>query len=257
MSNKVLLFVLMSFSVSVASAQRFFIGVDGGYYGKYIINQNNYGQREMDYDASSSFVPTYGIQAGVSFNDSRLSLMTSLNFIEAGQGYKDSYASPSPFTLEKNLKLKYMQIPVILRFSTLNSERKVGVYGEIGVYAGLLSKVDMDLKVSDLERSFAYFHSFAYPYVNAESNAKLISQVNEDGTVDYKTLYNSTDFGGLLGFGVNGWIGDHIMWEAGIRLHCSISDINAEKWRLKNPDNEYKASRNAYGGLNVGIKYVF
>lgn len=254
MKSKLLLFSVITFMTLQLQAQtQFFAGINGGYVAKAIINQNNYGQSEMDY--VQGYSPVFGLTLGVDLGNKHL-VRLEPQLLSIGQPYEDQIGSTM---LNKDVQLDYIHIPLtytlVVNGGSKGENQGVNFFITAGFYAGILNDASMDLSINDQTASLFQFSTVGGGNPNT---AALVALLPGDGNVaDYKEMYNSTDFGGIFGFGVQGFITEKLKFSAEIRTGASLGDINAETWRLNNKDGLYEPSRNLYGGLLLGLSYYF
>ena len=97
--------------ISSASGQKdkhFEIGFQGGYGSVWIINQNNYGLAEMDYEYT--WGGGYNFQAGYNFTEN-IGLFSEVGILNQGQKYKDDGAGHTE--IQRDVQLKYLNAPII------------------------------------------------------------------------------------------------------------------------------------------------
>lgn len=254
MKTKLLfLFICTIFSLQMQAQTQFFAGVNGGYVAKAIINQNNYGQSEMDY--LQGYSPIYGLTLGLDLSNQHL-IRLEPQLLSIGQPYDDQIAGA---TLNKEVKLDYIHIPLTYTY-VVNGGKKgenqgVNFFITLGVYAGILNDASMDLSINNQTASFLEFSTFGGGNPNTATLTTLLQ--GSLNPTDYKELYNSVDFGGNFGFGIQAFLTEKLKLSLELRTGVSLGDINAEAWRLNNKDGNYGASRNLYGGLLLGLSYYF
>jgi hypothetical protein len=254
MKTKLLLFLVGTILAGQLEAQtQFFAGLNGGYVAKAIINQNNYGQSEMDY--VQGYSPIFGLTLGVDLSNKHL-VRLEPQLLSVGQPYEDQANGVSS---NKDVKLDYIHIPLTYTFvvngGSKGENQGVNFFITAGLYAGILNDASMDLTINGQAASLFQFSTIGGGNPNT---AALVTLLPGDGNpADYKELYNSTDFGGIFGFGVQAFLSEKLKLSVEIRTGASLGDINSETWRLNNKDGLYEPSRNLYGGLLLGLSYYF
>ncbi len=242
--------VLTGFSFKAFSQNKIYAGVNGTLAAPVIINQNNYGQRELPYEVF--LAANFGVQVGfeTSLNSA---VQVEINYTGNGQSYAGSYSGGS---LKKDLRLQYLQVPVWYKFNFKKDTAEVRSgskwYGAAGVFAGFLLGADMTLSSGNSETDF---YSFSFKDNDNINTADLNRLLPQRGNPDYKELFNSFDFGVGLALGVDIFLSPKAKLNVELRGLMGIPDINAEEWQLPNRANEYGASRTFNGGLNVGINF--
>ncbi len=238
------------FAYKTSAQNKIYAGLNGTLAAPVIINQNNYGQRELPYEVF--LAANYGLQVGfeTSLNSA---IQIELNYTSNGQSYSGSYTGGS---LSKDLRLQYLQIPVWYKFNFRKdtSEIRSGskFYGAAGLFAGFLLNADMTLLSGNSETDF---YSFSFKDNDNINTADLNRLLPQGGNPDYNELFNNFDFGVGLALGVDIYLSPRVKLNVELRGLIGIPDINAEDWQLPNRANEYGASRTFNGGLNVGINF--
>lgn len=240
-------------SLQIHAQTQFFAGINGGYVAKAIINQNNYGQNEMDY--VQGYSPLFGLTLGVDLDNKHL-VRLEPQLLSIGQPYEDQIGGSA---FNKDVRLDYIHIPLTYTFvvngGSKGENQGVNFFITAGLYAGILNDASMDLSINNQTATLFQFSTSGGGNPNT---AALVSLLPGNGNpADYKELYNSTDFGGIFGLGVQAFLTEKLKLSLEIRTGASLGDINAEAWRLNNKDGNYEASRNLYGGLLLGLSYYF
>jgi len=229
-----------------------FTGPVAGYHGKAIINQNQYGQRGLDYVYAGDF--HYGLALGLDINNKHIFQLEGI-ITSGGQGYSNSFDG---FTLDRNVNISYVQIPLTYRFVTgrngKDTNKGTNFHILFGGYLGLLQGVEMDQQINGMESNFYDF--VTYNLVNRNLmglNQRIPDRMNPD----YNTMFTENDWGGLIGFGMQSFLTTHLKLIVELRAGASLQDINAENWRFLNRNGDYRASRNLFAGLTTGVFYYF
>jgi hypothetical protein len=250
-----LIFIASSFMLSaqigIQKKKSPYIGVAGALNLKVIANQNNYGYNELDY----AFAPGYygGFVFGVDVGN-RFALQIEFNFANAGQSYKDVISGNEN---EKEVDLSYFQIPILYkRFMGQND-----IYSEFdgllenfywlgGIQLGFLNSADVTWTTNGQEADFLSF-------INQHGRNPHISALQQMGAPeDDKEYFQSLDISAIFGLGYQKYLTKQLFLNVELRGGIGILDMNRKEWRFENRDGIYQASRNAFGGLRVGIGVV-
>lgn len=243
---------------------KFFVGIEGAYNAHVIANQQNYGQRELDYDGVT-YKPAYGVKVGYNFNG-RSVVSIGAGFIQGGQKYfDDDYGNGDE--LKRTVQLKYLSIPITYRqiFSnTDNIYHGTKMYVEAGAQINLLQSAAVTHIVNGNDVTlleFATYDTGDGPFTNPHESV-IKENVEADGEPEEDAdLFEDTDIRGFIGLGVVIYLSENFSLDIGLQGGISVTDINDDDWRLKGLHagalHEYEPSRNAFGGLNVGLKYLF
>lgn len=237
--------ILIASAIVVSAQADLQIGLGAGLVGKVIGNQNNYGQRELDY--VNHFGSSFGLQAEVILGE-RHGILGGIFLQDAGQHYESTIAG---LRFNKQVDLKYLQIPLLYRFH-FGDEDGVRFFIGAGPYFGLLNSAEMNHQLNGVDVSFFQFVTADFNNANA---GEISKQVNTSGEPDYKSMYQGLDIGMIFNFGVKFPIGDNLQIAPQFRIGGSLTDINAEAWRYNNNKGEYDWSRNAFGAFMLAVNY--
>ena len=235
-----MIFILMLFySANVFCQRGTTVGVDGSFNSTWIAYPNAYGVEDFDNTKLKYYKPSYGddfsLSIGQNFVDV-LGIKAEIGYSTQNQDYDNSKANST-----RDLKLNYFQIPVMLRLSTHGQH--VMYHLMFGPQFGILSSAKQ---------------------TNVTDKGKDTTVTNYANVVVYKPgmnsitdRYNKLDILGVVDLGCDIYLTDKLLLNVGIRLHASFKDINSSDWQYQNsPGFSYSASRNLYGGINVGLTYA-
>jgi hypothetical protein len=243
-------------AVSVYGQSSFFGGVHAAYNSSAIITQQNYGQRDQAVDYKFSLA--YGVTLGMDFNNQHL-IQLDPTFQNLGMNY---IASPATQNMERDVEMNYIHLPLTYRYVVNggNNGLNKGTRFLIGAgpYVGILTGADIATRLNGNDVEHYDYLVFRTPGSNQNRNLARLNELIPDGkSPDFKTLYNSIDFGAVLNLGVQSFLTEQLKLTVEIRTGISLSDINAEDWRLPNFDGNYDPSKNLFVGLNLGLSYYF
>jgi hypothetical protein len=245
MKKIVFSFLFVATFTMVSAQADFQIGLGAGLVGKVIANQNNYGQRELDY--VNNFGASFGLQAEVILGE-RHGILGGIFLQDAGQHYESTI---SGLRFNKQVDLKYLQIPLLYRYH-FGDEDGVRFFIGAGPYFGFLSSAEMNHQLNNADVSF--FQLITADFSNANALA-IATQVNANGEPDYESMYQSLDLGLIFNFGVKIPLGDILQLAPQFRIGGSLTDINSDAWRYNNNKGEYELSRNAFGVFMMAVNY--
>lgn len=221
--KKLFLLICLGGLISPARAQKgLHVGVDGAANLTFIINQNNYGGREYNY------APTYhfagGISAGYNF-DHHFGFQAEAWTSHEGQNYAEDIANGIHY--KRAVDLYYTNVPILFKYSG-GAEYPTRFYLMFGPQFGFLRKATNTIDSSDKHTTFSVTDRFN------KTDLELVLDLGSDFTI-YHNFYAS----------------------AGIRFNYGLNDINAPAWHSKNFNGQYNPSGNSFGGVHIGIHYVF
>jgi opacity protein-like surface antigen len=235
--KKIILILSVFIAISnISNAQKgAHVGLQSNLNTVWIVNQNSYGGEEFDY--ALKLGGGVGLALGYNFSD-HLGLQLEVNTSSQGQKYESSKAQPT-FESTRDYSLKYITLPVLFKYTS--GEGVVKFYFQAGP-------------------QFSFLQDAQLTYGFAATDVVL------DGT----SRYSKTDIGAAFGLGANINVTPFLYINAGLNFFYSGNDINSSEktnevgtytdgtWRWPDQSKqEYKASHNATGGLNIGVHYLF
>ncbi len=240
----VVVFIIL-FSGYLANAQ-LYVGARAGIGLPAIINQNNYGQSELDYNISVK--PIGSILLGYNLSDDN-----EIQLRMAYRGTGQSYTGTAQSTMyDRTIRSSSLNIAVAYRFDLASPENVVQkIYFLIGPRLGLLLTAEQEFKINGSETDF-----LTYVLDRKNPNESKIVALGEPA--DHKDFFTSYDLGMFGGVGFENSINDQLYWNIEMIGSIGITDINSLNWKLPNREESlYESSYNIIGGLNVGITYYF
>lgn len=223
----------------VAQKQLYF-GLSGTGLSSVITNQNNYGlDFEMDYK------PTFGgsgnVNVGFDFNN-HVGIKLEIGFAKLGQKYADTHMiNDTNYEYTRNIKLNYLQIPLLFKYQSNGEVAKF--YMMVGPQFNLLLSASQVYLKQDLTYD---------DYMTVDN---LPVKIGEEKITD---RFNSLDIMARFDLGVDIHVASNLFVNVGLTMAYGLMDINNSNTQnpLNNPDYDYHASHNIYGGVNFGINYV-
>lgn len=233
------------------------IGAHGLLNASFILNQNSYGLEEYDYQ--QTFGAGAGLVLGYNVTD-HIGFQTELNLVKLGQNYQ---RSKTPVDYRK-YSLNYVAFPVLFKYTS--GEGMVRFYGQIGPQFMFLT--DASVKYLDSAENVQAVY-------NAPAPAGGFKPVATVSGALAKPRFNKSNVGLNFGLGANIHVLPSFYVNAGLSFYYGFSDINSDAattdplayyaggtgngtWQW--PDlslGKYEPSRNAYGGLDIGVHYIF
>lgn len=239
MKSKLFLFLFMAcITASQVSAQQdkhFEIGLQGGYGSVWIINQNNFGLREMDYEYT--WGGGYNFQAGYNFTEN-LGVFAEVGLLNQGQNYKDTWDNND---IKREVTLKYLNVPVFFKYTYGESRARFRLL--VGPQFSFLQKAEQEYLVDG-----EAFHSDI-----EDKEGKTF----DAGAKDITDRYNSSDISFVLDLGADIFLVENVFYlSAGVRMAYGLTDINADAYQLKNLEGNYDPSHNAAVNFMFGLHYI-
>ena len=220
-------FFLAGFS---ASAQKgFHLGLNATAVNTYLIDSKLYG--DVDYKPKFTLGPVIGVAAGNNFTDA-FGLQIEVNYARLGQQYEydDSLNQVAGLTTSSGkITLDYIQLPVL-----------------ITITGG-------DFKTR--------FSASAGPQFSFLANA-WNRKTDNGGAIESKSSFNSTDIGLAVNAGSDISLSDDLYLNLGLRFYYGFVQANDDLHVISpSPFPGSKQTEdhllNAYGGINVGLHYLF
>lgn len=265
MKNLVLsLFACTLFSVLQAQTGAH-LGVQGGFNSVWILNQNNYGFQELDYSRKFGFLA--GASFGYNFEET-IGMQVDLQYVTLGQDYfdlskdfcnidNDGDNKPDKVETFRYVDLSYLQIPVMFKYTSARKKKEViSIHLMAGPTFGVLTGADMLYEADTL----ALFNDTYFAIPGDSIDYMVPEFFQSTATETAKDYFTKLDIGLLFDFGLDIYLSDNLYVSPALRFYAGATDINAKATRERRPDIETTdytgASRNAFGGLTVGIHYM-
>ena len=248
---KYLTLTIFLFFQNINLQAQIFVGGDAAYFLSAIVNQNNYGASDLDYEFTGK--PAFGLSIGFA-GYNKHHVQTGIKLLRIGQNYSSEINS---ITHSKNIELNYVMIPLSYKMvfgDTETNSYATRAFFSIGGFVAFLNRAETTMIVDRDEVSFLDFHSSQNPSVDILTLTQLAGGSDLE---DDKDHFESIDFGVTLSIGVRTFLTDGLALNFELLCGYGLSDINAEKWRLKNSTGVYDASNNAFGGVQLGLHYYF
>ncbi|MDX1479624.1 MAG: hypothetical protein R3301_18055 [Saprospiraceae bacterium] len=215
-----------------------------------IVNQNNFGQKEMDYSVPIGFAGGLSLQYKI---NARSFIQAEFCYQEQGQWYKDQFNGKS---FRKRVALNYWTVPVMFKYMVSpNSAGYRGVniskpkwFVGGGLQYGKLARADIEWEINGLLTNFMTF------VTDGGNPNQAILEVN--GTpADEKEFYQETDIVFVASWGFHSHLNPIVTATVELRGGIGLTDINAEIWRLENRQGKYGSSHSTFLGIHAGIAF--
>jgi len=228
-----LFLVFLLLSLAGFGQKTFYFGL-GGYYGASgVVNQNDYGLPELDYEVPASF--GYNANLGYSFTKN-IGIKMEIGYARLGQKYSDTRDSVD---YTRDVKLGYLTVPVLFKYNS--GGKTARFYLLAGLQMGFLMSANQEYLADGV------------PFDTT------VTDINGEpfnvGEKDIKTRLSSFDVMGRLDLGVDITLAENLFLNAGLTMAYGFLDLNADAYRMNDYSGNYSASHNFYGGFNLGISY--
>lgn len=229
--------LLLSLTTNAQKRKEVIIGVGGAVNSVWIMNQNFYGEPEIDYAPKMGYLGSFNL--GYNFTEN-ISVGTEFQYSMQGQKYdgKQSFNS-NKYDVLRNISLTYFNIPVFFKYSFGDKETKFRFM--VGPQFSFL-----------MDATQTYTRD---PQEQVPSLTDLNDKPFYSDAADIKDRFESNDISFALDVGADIHLSKQFFVNAGFRGNYGFKDINASAYRLNNYDGEYTPSHNLWGGLYLGINY--
>ena len=231
------LFLLVFFNSMAQKGKELIFGAGGAVTSTWIMNQNFYGEPEVDYAPKMGYAVSFNL--GYNFTEN-ISAIAELQYSLQGQKYEGKQnIDGTKYEVKRNIDLRYLNIPLFIKYAFGTDDVKFRVLA--GPQIGILLEATQD-----------------YTRDGKKQGDELI---NLDGELFVPYASNITDrfehidISIAIDIGADIHISDKFYVSAGIRGNYGFKDINAPAYRMPDLDGEYIPSHNAWGGLYVSINY--
>ncbi|GAB4329755.1 MAG: hypothetical protein Kow00127_22070 [Bacteroidales bacterium] len=232
-----LLVCFVTIGVYGQKGKELLIGGGGGFTSVWIMNQNFYGEPEVNYAPKAGYAGF--VTLGYDF-DGHAAIATEIQYSLQGQKYSDKQSIDGvKYDVDRNIDLSYINIPLLFRYSFGTGSTRFRVL--LGPQYSMLQKAEqsylrdgkkLGTKATDLDGN------------------EFVTDAD-----DITDRFESTDFSILMDVGADIRLSDPLFLSAGFRGQYGFKDINAPAYRINDLDGEYSPSHNVWGGLYVGLIY--
>jgi hypothetical protein len=240
-------------------SNRLFIGLEGAFTGTTIMQENAYGEPEIDYKAK--FGNSYGFNVGYLLNE-HIGFVTGFSFSKQGVKYADIKQQGTFYTMpndssatnlsfsdvSRDITTTYLNIPVLFRLSLGSPENRAKFRILVGPQFSILRNA-----TQTFHRSLDGDEPKQIDTWIQDLNGKWFSAAEPEIT----DRISKNDIQIVFDMGSDFLIGNHLLLSVGFRGNYGFSDVNSEAYRLKSSrDGLYVPSNNLYGGVYMGLNYL-
>lgn len=240
MKNKLLIlsvFVLLAIAAMAQKGHELVIGAGGSFSSVWIMNQNFYGEPELNYAPKAGYSGSFHLGYNLTEN---FSIMTELQYSIQGQKYEDKQVMEGvKYEALRDITLTYLHIPLFFKYAFGTSSTKFRfMFGpQFGKLLDATQTYTRDGKTLGTEAVNLDGETF-------KTDAKNI-----------KDRFVDNDISLALDVGADIHLSDKFFISPGFRANYGFKDINAEAYRIKDLDGEYAPSHNVWAGLFISIHY--
>ena len=235
-----ILFIFLLFSATNIYAQKgkeLMIGAGGAFTGVLIMNQNFYGEPEVEYAPKFGYAANFNLGYNI---DGHAGIMTEVQYSLQGQKYNDKQnIGGIKYEVDRDISLAYLNFPLFFKYAFGEQETRFRFL--VGPQLGLLLSAEQEY---------------------LRDGQKLGTEATDlDGNTfitddkDITDRFEKIDYGVALDVGADFHLSKQWLLSAGFRMNYGFTDINAAAYRIKDIDNEYSPSHNVWGGIYFSINY--
>ena len=231
------LIILLSVSVHAQKGHELIIGAGGSLSSVWIMNQNFYGEPELNYAPKMGYGGSFNM--GYNFTEN-LSVAFELNYALQGQKYEDKQVMEGvKYDAARDITLTYLHIPLFFKyaFGTSSTKFRFMVGPQFSKLLDATQTYTRDGKTLGTEA------------VNKEG------KTFKTDAKDIKDRFIDNDLGLVLDVGADIHLSDKFFVSPGFRVNYGFNDINAEAYRINDLDGEYSPSHNVVAGFFISINY--
>ena len=203
----------------------------------WIMNQNFYGEPEVDYAPKMGYDVSFNF--GYNFTEN-MSAIAEIQYSLQGQKYEGKQnVDGQKYDVKRDINLRYCNIPVFFKYAFGTEDVKFRVLA--GPQIGIL-----------LEATQTYTR-------DGQKQGDPVYDLDGEEFIPYKShitdRFEHIDISMAVDIGADIHVSDKFYVSGGIRGNYGFKDINAAAYRLQDLDREYTPSQNIWGGLYVSFNY--
>jgi hypothetical protein len=226
----VLLILLVSFSSMAQPARSLWLDARAGLNTSFIVNQNAYGNGELDY------ATTFGFTAGPGasyFLSDKWGVNTSIIWAKIGQNYSGLQSSGNA---KRKVMINYLELPLLAMRRIVKAKQPTWI--AFGPELLLLTSAKQDYNRED-----------GGPLPNKNSMV--------EGITNIKDRFNPVDLALNITLSkiYDIYTNSKFRLLVSANLAYGLTDINSKNWHTPNLQNKYAGSHNFYVGIKIGLMY--
>lgn len=231
-------FILMvSFNSMAQKGKEVILGAGTAITSTWIMNQNFYGEPEVDYAPKVGYDVSFNF--GYNFTEN-ISALAELQYSLQGQKYEGKQSIDGiKYDVERDINLRYFNIPVFFKYAFGTEDLKFRVLA--GPQIGILLEATQDYTRDGQKQGDPVYDLDGEEFIPYASNIT--------------DRFEHIDFSMAVDIGADIHVSDKFYVSAGLRGNYGFTDINASAYRLQDLDREYSPSQNVWGGLYISINY--
>lgn len=229
-SLSIILLICFSLSIKAQPAKSTWLTTSAGLSSTWIINQNAYGNPELDYGTKFGLLANIGLSH---FIDNEYGFSTGLGFGNLGQSYQGEQKGA---TATRKVSFNYIQVPILGMKQLCDPRHPCWLtFGP----------------------QLMFLTSASQKYSREDGEALPNPQYLMEGKKDVSDWYKPFDIMLNLGF-TNIYsmrTADNFRMMVSYQAALGLLDINASAYQIPNANDIYKSSHNFYLGVQVGLMF--
>lgn len=229
--------LLITFSASAQKGHEFIIGAGASFSSTWIINQNFYGEPELNYAPKMGYGGSFNLGYSVTEN---VGFQVEFQYSVQGQKYDDKQTIDEvKYNAKRDITLTYFNVPIFFKYAFGTSSTKFRILA--GPQIGYL-----------LEGTQTYTRDGKTLGTTA---VDLNGKTFKTDAKNIQNRFTDYDIGVAVDLGADIHLSDKFFFSPGFRLNYGFTDINAEAYRIEDKDGEYSPSHNFWFGFFFGLSY--
>lgn len=213
------------------------LGVGGSISSVWIMNQNFYGEPELNYAPKMGYAGSLNL--GYNFTEN-FSIGTEVQYSIQGQKYEDKQTMEGvKYDAARDITTTYLNIPLFFKYA----------FGTSGTKFRFMAGPQFGKLLDATQTYTRNGTTMGTDAVDLEGNTFKTDAKN------IKDRFEVYDIGIALDVGADIHLSDKFFISPGFRMNYGFNDINAEAFRINDLDGEYSPSHNVWGGLYISINY--
>ncbi|MFA5973978.1 MAG: outer membrane beta-barrel protein [Lentimicrobiaceae bacterium] len=223
------IFLLLNFAtVQAQQSHSYWIHGVAGLSSNWIINQNAYGNPEMDYSTTLGLSAEGGLNY---FLTDRLGLEGSIMMINLGQNYAGLQAGGNA---ERKIKLTYFDVPISFMINIPYTH-----------FPTWLSFGPDFMVLLNAHQEYKRVGGSLLPFPDRMATGNINDRYNQTDVAVHFALNKM--------FPVNN--SSQVMILLSVNSAFGLTDINSKEWQIPNSQGDYGSAHNFYFGIKAGVMY--
>lgn len=229
--------LMFPWSTNAQKGKEIIIGGGAAFTSVWILNQNFYGEPELNYAPKVGYAVSFNL--GYHFTEN-LGFQTEIQYSMQGQKYDDKQIIDEvKYDAKRDITLRYINVPLLIKyaFGTSSTKFRFMAGPQISYLLEATQEYTRDGK------------KLGTTAINL--NGKEFR--TDAGNISNRFQEYDVSIVGDLGADIH--LNDKLFFSPGIRINYGLTDINEEAYHLPDKDGEYTPSHNFWFGCYIGLFY--